>query len=440
MANRVVYGNAFSSNGWPMVDTGSCTWVNVPGTAVSLQIQNGQPLAILRAFAADFNAYVEPLRDADSACWTPTNSVSTSNHLSGTAMDLNWNSHPFQIANAGFDAAKIARVRELLDFYEGTVFWGNDWSSPKDAMHFQLGSLANGGPINTYGNPHTQDFINRKIRADGYSTFRRGNTPVLSTKDRYALAVINEGRRLNITPKGIQIALATTLVETNLTMYANSNVPASLNYPHDKVGSDHDSTGLFQQRQAWGPLSETMDPTMSARLFFLGGHGGQRGLTDFDYNSDARTPGGWAQAVQVSAFPDRYDQRFNEAVEIYNRLASIDTGDDMAQVPQDQWDRVYQELTKQFPSRSLYRTPGEGPVDTGFGMVLNVDGMTHQDFVERLAKYGDIESIDRIARVAAGQGAVTDQWAVDHAAAVLAEIEAANPKALQQYLASKGQA
>jgi predicted chitinase len=178
MAGRTVYGNSFSSNGWPMVDTGSCTWVNVPGTSVTLQIQNGWPLAILRAFAADFNAYVEPLRDADSACWTATNSVSTSNHLSGTAMDLNWNSHPFEVPDAGFDSAKIAAVEAIQDFYEGTVFWGNDWSNPKDAMHFQLASLANGGDINTYNNPAVGDFIARKIRADGFSTFRRGAAPM----------------------------------------------------------------------------------------------------------------------------------------------------------------------------------------------------------------------------------------------------------------------
>src|ERR1700754_3519611 len=128
MATRVVYGNSFSSNGGPMVDEGSCQWITVPGTSVTLEIQQGQPLAILRAFAADFNGYVEPLRDADSACWTPTNSVSSANHLSGTAMDLNWGSHPFQVPNAGFDAGKIATVREILDFYEGTVFWGNDWT------------------------------------------------------------------------------------------------------------------------------------------------------------------------------------------------------------------------------------------------------------------------------------------------------------------------
>ncbi|MFV8317106.1 M15 family metallopeptidase [Mycobacterium sp. 23] len=178
MARRTVYGNDWSSNGWPMVDEGSCTWVIVPGTnpPVSLQIQNGQPLQILRAFAADFNAEVEPLRDADSASWTAGNSVGDSNHLSGTAMDLNWDSHPFQVADAGFNQAKLAKVRELLNWYEGIVFWGNDWTSPKDAMHFQLASLANGGNINTYGNPFVDDFISRKIGPDG-SSARRGAIP-----------------------------------------------------------------------------------------------------------------------------------------------------------------------------------------------------------------------------------------------------------------------
>ena len=56
MGKRVVYGNSFSENGWPMVDQDSCQWVTVPGTDVSLQIQMGQPLILLRAFAADFNA------------------------------------------------------------------------------------------------------------------------------------------------------------------------------------------------------------------------------------------------------------------------------------------------------------------------------------------------------------------------------------------------
>jgi hypothetical protein len=264
---------------------------------------------------------------------------------------------------------------------------------------------------NTYQNPLTQQFIDACIRPDGFSTFRRGAAPVqpLSKADQYALATIQTGQRLNITPKGICIALSVELVETNLTMYANSNVPASLNLPHDAVGSDHDSTGLFQQRQAWGPLSSTMDPALSAQLFFLGGQGGQRGLTDFDYNSDSRTPGGWAQAVQVSAFPDRYDARYDDAVAIYNRLSTSappDLGDDMAAVPQDQWDRVYRELTQKLPSRSPLRHLDQtqfypdGLVDTMAGMLLNTDGSEHVQYVSLLAGYGHPPTLALLREVA----------------------------------------
>ena len=52
-------------------------------------------------------------------------------------------------------------------------------------------------------------------------------------------------------------------------MYANKAVPESLNFPHDKVGSDYDSAGLFQQRPKWYPdISAIMDPEKSAHLFF----------------------------------------------------------------------------------------------------------------------------------------------------------------------------
>lgn len=149
------------------------------------------------------------------------------------------------------------------------------------------------------------------------------------TSDDYALATIAEGKRLGITPRGIQIALAVELVETNLTMYANSNDPASLQLPHDAVGSDHMSSGLFQQQPSWGTLANRMDPTASANIFFTVDNGpGVRGLIKirdpqgilYDYNDISNTPGFYAQTVQGSAFPDRYDQRFNDAVTLYNRL------------------------------------------------------------------------------------------------------------------------
>jgi hypothetical protein len=128
--------------------------------ACTLQIREGQPARILGAFVADWNAFIEPVRDADSACWTATNSVASSNHLSGTACDVCWNSHPFKIANAGFNAAQLKTMREMLAFYEDMVFWGNDWQSPKDAMHVQMG-YQTAGPANFQ---KVNDFIARKIQ------------------------------------------------------------------------------------------------------------------------------------------------------------------------------------------------------------------------------------------------------------------------------------
>jgi hypothetical protein len=116
----------------------------------------------------------------------------------------------------------------------------------------------------------------------------------------------------------------------------------------------------------------------------------------------------------------------------------ITTGaEDMAAVPQEQWDRLYRELTTKLPSRSIYRTPGEGAIDTTSGMVLNVDAMQHAELVERLARLGDRDAVMRVARTAAGQGAVKDRQAVAQAQTVLADIERTNPSILQDFL-SKG--
>ena len=163
-----------TENGWYQVGADKLDRSPVPGTNIVIPLQAGIASRVLKAFAADFHAHVESLNNArggtDEGGWTPTNSVATSNHLSGTAMDLNWSDHPFRVSYAGFDQAKINRMRELLAFYEGCIFWGQDWTSPKDPMHVQL----NGG---TYGTGKLEDFAARKIRPDGFSTFKRAGTP-----------------------------------------------------------------------------------------------------------------------------------------------------------------------------------------------------------------------------------------------------------------------
>ena len=224
-----------------------------------------------------------------------------------------------------------------------------------------------------------------------------GQPAPLSKSDQYATAIIAEGQRRGITPRGIQIALATALVESNLTMYANSSVPESLALPHEAVGSDHDSVGLFQQRcPMWGPAAVLMDPTQSAGLFY-------DRLANLQYNG-GNSPGWYAQAVQRSAFPDRYDQRFNDAVALYDRLAGTTEGDIfMALTDAEQremLDLMRQQSGYRRVSRSPLRHVGEGPTETATGFELNVDGSVHVLLVNLLARLGDPDALALLGEVA----------------------------------------
>ena len=94
-------------------------------------------------------------------------------------------------------------------------------------------------------------------------------------------------------------------------MLANPSVPASLHFPNDGVGRDHDSIGSAQQRPAagWGTVEQLMDPSYNARAFYGGpsgpNRGSPRGLLDIP-GWQAMDKGLAAQAVQVSAFPELY--------------------------------------------------------------------------------------------------------------------------------------
>lgn len=471
---RVVYGNSFSSNGWPMVNGDECTWVTVPGTSVSLQIQNGQPLAILRAFAADFNAYVEPLRDPDSACWTPTNSVSTSNHLSGTAMDLNWESHPFQVANAGFSAAQIATIKEIQAFYEGTVFWGNDWSDPKDAMHFQLASLANGGEINTYQNPHTADFIARKIRADGFSTFRRSNKPNGGAPILAAATGLSEARSAEILPAvsdGLKASQCTNVNRIAMWLAQVGHESAGFNATEEyasgtayegraDLGNTQPGDGVRFKGRSWIQITGRNNYAAFSR--WCSGKGLVLSPTEFVDNpkrlAELRWAGigaAWYWTVarpDINALSDRQDletvtRRINGGTngladrrDRYNR--ALLQGDALLQLlaTSEPLDPIEELLMSdlQVESLSIYATPGE-PLIPIVRMVQAIDAAEHRKLVEDWARTGDADALSRIARTAAGQGKFRDPATVAHAKAVLADIEATNPAVLQEFISQKGQ-
>lgn len=113
-----------------------------------------------------------------------------------------------------------------------------------------------------------------------------------------ARLIIQTGRDLGVPERGIAIALAAAMVESWI---------RNLDWGHS------DSLGLFQQRPStgWGTAREVRDPVRATRAFFGGPtdpNGTRtRGLLDIA-GWQTMSFGDAAQAVQISAYPERYGQ------------------------------------------------------------------------------------------------------------------------------------
>ncbi|WP_183417965.1 LysM peptidoglycan-binding domain-containing protein [Microbacterium proteolyticum] len=113
-----------------------------------------------------------------------------------------------------------------------------------------------------------------------------------------ARLIIRIGRELGVSDHGIRIALGTAMQESWL---------RNLDW------GDRDSLGLFQQRPSmgWGTPEQIRDPDRATRVFY----GGPSDPNGFTTRGLLDIPG-WeqmpyadaAQAVQISAYPDRYAQ------------------------------------------------------------------------------------------------------------------------------------
>lgn len=145
----------------------------------------------------------------------------------------------------------------------------------------------------------------------------------------HAATIITVGSRIEgVTRDGVQIAIMAALTESTLRQLANTGTyPESGSYPNDGNGSDHDSLGLFQMRpqSGWGSVAELMDPEYQVAAFFGGPSGpnypSPRGLLDIP-GWQSMGKGEAAQAVEVSAYPDRYNDYEPVAEKILATLTS----------------------------------------------------------------------------------------------------------------------
>jgi hypothetical protein len=134
---------ATSQNGWPASSSASAigiTGLSVAGHSFPSGVRGGQVHTILGYVARRFHNEVEAL--VTPGCWgynyrVISGSTSLSNHASGTAIDCNAPRHPLG-ASGTFSSTQRTRIRSILNYCNGVVRWGGDYSGRKDEMHFEI--------------------------------------------------------------------------------------------------------------------------------------------------------------------------------------------------------------------------------------------------------------------------------------------------------------
>ncbi|QIG58698.1 lysin A, L-Ala-D-Glu peptidase domain [Gordonia phage DatBoi] len=159
MTFRRIYGHDWSENGWRMCDSNETVVITVAG--MKLRVRSGYAATVLEAWVRWYHENVEPIdayKPTDDWGWSATNDVATSNHLSGTAVDLNATQYPWK--RRTMPEARKAKIREGLKLFENNIFWGSDWSTA-DEMHYQLNHGTSAG---TGASDRLIQFCNRRIR------------------------------------------------------------------------------------------------------------------------------------------------------------------------------------------------------------------------------------------------------------------------------------
>ena len=95
MSFRTVYGYSKSENGWRMCNRDECVLVSGPYMNTA-PLRAGATAIILGDFVRRYHAEVAPVVSPVWG-WSNENDVANSNHLSGTAVDINATQRPWGV-------------------------------------------------------------------------------------------------------------------------------------------------------------------------------------------------------------------------------------------------------------------------------------------------------------------------------------------------------
>ena len=155
-----------SNNGWPN-DPYDRVVIRCGGDTA--EVRGGDVAVLLKHLGDAFHKYVEPVVTFNGyrskALNDASGGIETSNHRSATAVDINGYEHRYEATlpasqkysnyRSGFTPGQVVGIRNILNFFEGTIKWGEDFSYGwRDPMHFEI-----------QGNPTQVARIANKIRA-----------------------------------------------------------------------------------------------------------------------------------------------------------------------------------------------------------------------------------------------------------------------------------
>lgn len=149
-----------SQNGWPKDPP--VVRIYAGGDVSGAEVRAGDVATVMQWFLDSYHRTVEPIREVHGYRSSAFNasipgSISNSDHVSATAVDVNGADHPNEAVrragwSSGYTGDEIRRVRDLLAAAGGCLQWGLDFPvGARDAMHFavargvtpqQLASLA----------------------------------------------------------------------------------------------------------------------------------------------------------------------------------------------------------------------------------------------------------------------------------------------------------
>ena len=134
-------------------------------------------------------------------------------------------------------------------------------------------------------------------------------------QNKVAQTIVSVGQNRGLSEKAQAIAVATGLVESDLT---NINYGDDIHGVTNPDGTATSSIGVFQQQKWWGSEEERTNVSRSAEIFY-------EHLEAIDWES--MDEGAAAQKVQGSAFPSKYGQRMSEAYDIVHAVSSSSSGE-----------------------------------------------------------------------------------------------------------------